>query len=69
MTVHLSKRELEVLNHLVEGKSSQEVAEAIYVSKSTVDFHLGNIYTKLKVNNRIQALRRVVIMGIVTFTS
>ena len=51
----LTKREIEVLTLVVEGKSSQEVADALFVSKRTVDFHLSNIYEKLKVTNRVQA--------------
>ena len=54
---HLTRREVEVLTLVVEGKSSKEVAEHIFVSKRTVDFHLANIYGKLGVNNRVQAFR------------
>ena len=56
--VRLTKRELEVLMLVVEGKSSKDVADALYVSKRTVDFHLANIYDKLQVSNRVQAFRR-----------
>lgn len=55
--IHLTKREIEVLTLVIEGKSSKEVAEHIYVSKRTVDFHLANIYKKLDVTNRVQAFR------------
>ncbi|MBC8141879.1 MAG: helix-turn-helix transcriptional regulator [Armatimonadetes bacterium] len=55
--IHLTKREIEVLSLVIEGKSSKEVAEHIYISKRTVDFHLANIYKKLDVTNRVQAFR------------
>ncbi|MFN3691238.1 MAG: LuxR C-terminal-related transcriptional regulator, partial [Fimbriimonadales bacterium] len=45
--VRLTKREIEVLSLIAQGRSSQEVADALFVSKRTVDFHLANIYEKL----------------------
>jgi len=64
-TIHLTKRELEVLSLVIEGKSSKEVAEDLYVSKRTVDFHLANIYEKLQVSNRVQAFRRATSLGLI----
>jgi DNA-binding CsgD family transcriptional regulator len=37
------------------------------VSKRTVDFHLANIYQKLQVNNRVQALRAATRLGLIPF--
>lgn len=65
VVVRLSKRELEVLSLVIEGKSSKDVADALYVSKRTVDFHLANIYDKLQVSNRVQAFRRATLLGLV----
>lgn len=62
--VKLTKREIEVLTLVIEGKSSKEVAELLYVSKRTVDFHLANIYEKLQVSNRVQAYRRATSLGL-----
>ncbi len=64
-SVKLTRRELEVLSLVVEGKSSKDVADAIYVSKRTVDFHLANIYDKLQVSNRVQAFRRATRLGLI----
>ena len=61
--VPLTDREVEVLNHVLEGKSSKEVARLLFVSKRTVDFHLTNIYHKLHVTNRVQAVLRAAQMG------
>ena len=55
--VRLTKREIEVLSLVIEGKSSKDVADELFVSKRTVDFHLANVYSKLGVKNRLQALR------------
>lgn len=66
-TIHLTKRETEVLGLVIEGKSSKEVADELYVSKRTVDFHLANIYDKLQVNNRVQAFRRATSLGLIPF--
>ena len=64
-SVKLTKRELEVLSLVIEGKSSKDVADELYVSKRTVDFHLANIYDKLQVSNRVQAFRRATRLGLV----
>ncbi len=63
--IKLTKREVEVLTLVIEGKASKEVAELLYVSKRTVDFHLANIYEKLNVTNRVQAFRRAVALGLI----
>lgn len=54
-TNRLTKREREVLVLVVKGNSSKEVADMLYISKRTVDFHMANIYTKFKLKNRVQA--------------
>lgn len=64
--VTLTKREVEVLTLVIEGHSSKEVADMLYVSKRTVDFHLANIYDKLQVSNRVQAFRRATRLGLIS---
>lgn len=63
--VKLTKREIEVLSQVLEGKSSREVAAALFCSKRTVDFHLARIYEKLQVSNRVQAMRRAAVLGLI----
>lgn len=53
----LSKRELQVLTYLVEGRSNKEIAEKINLSLDTIKSHLKNIYQKLNVHSRSQAVR------------
>ena len=66
--VKLTKREVEVLTLVIEGKSSKEVAEQLFVSKRTVDLHLANIYEKLNVTNRVQAFREATRRGLIPFS-
>jgi LuxR family maltose regulon positive regulatory protein len=54
----LSDRELEVLHLLVEGQTNQEIAHKLCVSVNTVKTHLKNIYGKLGVNNRREAIAK-----------
>jgi two-component system response regulator DevR len=52
----LTGRELEVLRLLVAGHSNREIGEALYLSPDTVKTHLGNVYRKLGVEGRTQAV-------------
>ncbi|MER3495994.1 MAG: hypothetical protein C4320_03810, partial [Armatimonadota bacterium] len=45
----------------------QEAALKLEKSKRTVDFHLANIYAKLEVNNRVQAFRAALRLGLIPF--
>jgi LuxR family maltose regulon positive regulatory protein len=54
----LTEREIEVLRLMSQGLRNQEIAQALYVSINTVRFHTKNIYSKLLVNNRVQAVAR-----------
>lgn len=53
--VVLSKRELEILKLIVEGRSNPEIAETLYLSLSTVKTHIRSIMNKLAVDDRVQA--------------
>ena len=52
----LSEREAEVLRWLAQGLPNQEIASKLVVSENTVRFHLKNIYEKLHVTNRTEAV-------------
>ncbi len=56
-TYGLTPKETEVMEHIRLGLSSIDVGLAMRISKKTVDFHLANVFTKLDVNNRVQALK------------
>lgn len=51
----ITPREQDVLRLLGDGQSNREIGASLYISESTVKTHLGNIYSKLSVNNRVQA--------------
>lgn len=63
--IRLTDREIEVLRLILEGKSSKEAAADLCCSKRTVDFHLAKVYQKLEVSNRVQAMRRVAVLGLI----
>ncbi len=54
----LSRREAEVLDLLVEGKTGRQIADALFVAPSTVAFHVRQIYEKLHVHTRGEAVAR-----------
>ena len=66
MVEPLSGRELEVLQLIAEGLTNQEVATRLYLSLHTVKVHTRNIFTKLAVKNRTQAVARGRALGILS---
>jgi LuxR family maltose regulon positive regulatory protein len=60
----LTGRELEVLALIAEGLSNQEIARRLVLSLSTVKWHTGNIYGKLAVKNRTQAVAKARALGV-----
>jgi len=52
----LSEREQEVLEHLSKGLSYEQIADNLFISYGTVRKHVENIYRKLRVNNRTEAI-------------
>jgi LuxR family maltose regulon positive regulatory protein len=60
----LSERELEVLRRVAAGYSNQEIAQDLVIAVSTVKRHLSNIYGKLGVGNRTQAVARARELGL-----
>lgn len=57
-TAILSKRELEVLQVLAAGRSNKEIGKELCISLATVKSHVINIYSKLQVSNRVEAVER-----------
>jgi len=60
----LTRKELEVLGRLAEGRSNREIAEVLFVTPATVKTHLAHIYAKLGAAGRHQALERSLDLGL-----
>ncbi len=61
---YLTKREIEVLKSLANGLSNAEISDKLFISPETVKKHLYNIYKKLTVKNRHQAIMEAKSLGI-----
>lgn len=62
---NLSKREIEILENLKLGLDYQHTAEKLFISPFTVRKHIENIYRKLQVNNKMQAVQKATAHNIV----
>jgi LuxR family maltose regulon positive regulatory protein len=54
----LSERELEILHYLAQGLTYEEIGRQLFLSLNTIQFHVKNIYGKLLVNKRVQAIEK-----------
>lgn len=61
----LSKRELQILQKVSEGYTDIELADKVFLSVNTVKWHLRNIYTKLGVRSRLEAVTKVKKKGLI----
>jgi LuxR family maltose regulon positive regulatory protein len=59
----LTPRELEIMNMLAQRLQNKEIAARLFIAPETVKKHLRNIYTKLKVTGRNQAVEKARILG------
>ena len=60
----LSDREREVLQLMTEGRTNQNISNALCISESTVKFHINNIFSKLGVSDRTQAVLMAIKRGV-----
>ncbi len=61
----LTSRELEVLGLLAQGKTNQDIAEDLLISRSTAKVHVQHIIAKLEVSDRTQAIVRAFKLGLI----
>lgn len=61
----LSDRELDVLNCLVGGQTTQQMAGSLFISENTVKTHVRHIFEKLEVSNRAEAVGKAMQMGLI----
>jgi len=64
MVEPLSERELEVLRLIAEGLSNEEIAQRLVLSLPTIKWHASNIYGKLGVKSRTEAVAKAKALGI-----
>ena len=64
----LSERELEVLQLIAEGLTNPEIASRLFLALNTVKTHSSNIYSKLGVHSRTQAVARARALGLLPST-
>lgn len=55
---NLTNRETEILEHLAKGLSYDQIAGNLFISSGTVRKHIENIYRKLQVNNKVEAVQK-----------
>ena len=56
--VHLTPREMEILQHLVSGSSYKKIARELFISFDTVNSHIKKIYEKLQVHSKTEAVAK-----------
>lgn len=61
----LTDRETEILKGIARGLTNKEIGEALFVSENTVKKHVNNIYFKLDVNRRTQAIAKAKELNII----
>lgn len=61
--LQLSDREAEVMTLLAQGLRDREIAQKLYISESTVKFHVNNSLAKLKAKNRYQGVYKAALIG------
>ena len=67
-TVRFSKREAQVLELIAAGKTNRDIGETLFISESTVKFHVHAILNKLDASNRTEAVSIAAQLGLVELT-
>jgi DNA-binding NarL/FixJ family response regulator len=62
----ISEREMEVLFGIIEGLTNQQIAEKLFLSESTIKTHSSNLFSKLDVKRRTQAVLEARKIGLVS---
>jgi len=62
----ISKREVDVLKAITEGKSNREIAEMLFISENTVKTHVSNLLSKLHAKRRTEAINKAREIGLIS---
>ena len=65
--VHLTRREIEIIQKIADDKSNQEIADELHLSVRTVETHRRNLMQKLKVNSVVALLKYAAQQNIISF--
>jgi two-component system, NarL family, response regulator len=65
----LTKRELQVLQHVANGRSNKEIGSILYISEATVKGHIRSILTKLEARSRAEAIAIAVERGLIRWST
>jgi len=63
-TEHLTDREVDVIKHVAKGLSNKQIANAMFISESTIKFHLQNASKKLNAHRRAEIVHRAAAAGL-----
>lgn len=63
-TEHLTDREVDVIKHVAKGLSNKQIATAMFISESTIKFHLQNASRKLNAHRRAEIVHRAAAAGL-----
>ncbi|PFG58197.1 regulatory LuxR family protein [Vibrio sp. ES.051] len=66
---NLTKREIQIFKRIIEGNSNLEISEDLFIAESTVKTHIYNIYKKLNVTNRKEAIQKAMCIKNLYFSS
>lgn len=64
-TPQLTQQEKQILNMVRSGSTNKEIALAMSISVRTVEYHLGKVFQKLEVSNRIAAVMTATKLGLI----
>ena len=69
MNGKLTEREFNVISLVTKGMTNNEIADNLHISVHTVKAHLEAIYEKFEVTNRVQAVIKAVLLGLIDLNS
>lgn len=55
---NLTKREIEIIHHICNGETDDEISNLLYISRGTLRRHVYNIYRKTNIMSRIQLIKK-----------
>ncbi len=61
--IHLTKRELEVLQETLKGSSIRAIADALFLSEKTIENHRSNLFSKFEVKNVTTLVKKAMLLG------